>query len=71
MNRLILTIAALTSVALTFTVFGQQPIAKGLWDHKDGKPYSVNFEYGTNLKGPLDGATHRSYTGPTLYVTNT
>jgi hypothetical protein len=49
MNRLILTIAALASAALTHTVFGQQPIAKGLWDHKDGKPCSVNFEYGTNL----------------------
>lgn len=49
MNRLMLTIAALASAALTHTVFGQQPIAKGLWDYKDGKPYSVNFEYGTNL----------------------
>ncbi len=49
MNRLILTIAALTSAALTLAVFGQQPIAKGLWTHKDGKPNSVNFEYGTNL----------------------
>jgi hypothetical protein len=49
MNRLTLTITALISAALTLTVFAQQPIAKGLWTNKDGKPYSVNFQYGTNL----------------------
>jgi len=49
MNRLMLTITVLIYAASTLTVFAQQPIAKGLWTIKDGKPHSVNFQYGTNL----------------------
>ena len=42
-------LATLTIVGQSQMAFSQQPISKGDWSYKDGKPESVTFVYGTAL----------------------
>ena len=42
-------LAALTIVGLSQMALSQQPMAKGVWTSKGGKPDGVTFDYGTNL----------------------
>ena len=41
--------ATLALVGQSQIVFSQQPMSKGSWTLKNGKPESVNFDYGTKL----------------------
>jgi len=36
-------------VGLSQIAFSQQPMSKGSWSYKTGKPKIVNFDYGTEL----------------------
>ncbi len=60
-------LATLTIVGQPQTAFSQQPISKGDWSYKDGKPESVTFVYGTVLTvKEIDQLS--SYTGLTRIV---
>ena len=42
-------LATLTFVGQSQMAFSQQPMSKGTWSYKDGKPEGVTFDYGTEL----------------------
>ena len=42
-------LVSLTIVGQSQMAFSQQPISKGEWTYKNGKPESVTFDYGTEL----------------------
>ncbi len=42
-------VALFVGPPLTAEAFSQQPIAKGTWSYRNGKPESVTFDYGTEL----------------------
>ena len=46
---LVVLLASLTIVGQSQMAFSQQPISKGEWTYKNGKPESATFDYGTEL----------------------
>lgn len=42
-------VATLAIVGQSQMAFSQQPMSKGSWTYKNGKPGTVNFDYGTEL----------------------
>ncbi len=50
MNRFLpVLLASLTIVGQSQIVFSKEPLSKGKWTYKNGKPQSVTFDYGTEL----------------------